>query len=293
MNEIPLRAVSDYTRISTEVIVDSLSTIKDLEIFVQSVCHSVDDERRDQLRKIVIEFQETTQRAINTGIILTNFGQYLRKENLNRELIVKTLNDLTTQLYDIEKQINDLNDDMCKARKDIDDDLFKANVIMGVAITTAVVGVVILLAVATFGIGAAVSCPILCALLASMGLTNSGLLIGTGTVLGITGVILLSFGTSRAHSARMSKKDLEEMHHVLQQLSKEISGVRKKVSESKSLVFNVTNKVVEFELEFKDLATSFEEAGKNLTESATKALETLYDIEQHIISTPRSSCVLL
>jgi len=290
-----LQPVCEYTKQATDEIVVSLEQIKKVEEWIMLVCNRVDEARRSQLRDIIISFQDVTTKARDIGCTLCAFGKSLRNKNHERLMkFTTTLEDIMLQLDDLQKQFKVLFNDMNQTRKDIDDDLFKAKLIMGFAIATAIIGMGILITIATFGIGGLVGCPIFCCVLTSMGLTEAGALLGVGIGAGVAGAGIFCFGAARAHSAMMTKKDLATMQDILQHLAKETNKVRKMVNDCQKDLVQAKKYEGFNELDLNSCADTFERAGQILVEGAQDATNKLYDIETYLVSTTStSSCVLI
>jgi len=294
-DSFPLAPICDYTKQATDGIVESLrQQVKEVENLIDQEFSRVDEERRKQFRSLIHSFLDITIKARDIGCTLCAFGKTLRIEKPERtEEFITTLEDIIRQLDNLQVQFSALNNEFNETREGIENDLIKARCIMIIAIISAVIGVGIIITVITFGIGELVACPFLCALLCSMGLTETGALLGVCGAVGLAGLSLFGLGATRAHSSRMTKEELLELQKLLKLFANETANVRKMVfnSQSKLLLTKGVKKPLD---DIDRCADTLEQAGQMLVEAAHNATNNLYDIEARLVSAPStSSCVLI
>jgi len=110
--------------------------------------------------------------------------------------ILPTLDLVLKEFIDLEKQYVKLNDDINKEIANVDKELEIAHRWMIAGIVVASVSLAVLITVCTFGVGALVGCPVICGVLAGIGLTTTNALIGTASATAVVGAVTFAMATS-------------------------------------------------------------------------------------------------
>lgn len=272
---------------------EQIKIMKCFEQLIEDALVNVDSKRREQLTNVVEHFQAIAQDTSEVGRTVEVIGKALSMNyDTEKANIVKALAEAMAKLDKIQRtSLPALRKEIVNATNAVNMDLTKSKIILGFAISAAILGVAAAMAVCTFGIGLVVGCPVLCGCLATMGLQTAAATYTVGISVSIIGLGVVALAAPRAHSAKLAMEQLDTITNIYDALSEEIQKLTQSIIPVHSALVS-TLKHSELKLDMAKQAKGLEDSGRGLAEQSEASLKKLAEL-QHQITTAKEHCVIL
>jgi len=269
-----------------------------LTLLEQEFCTSlkhVSKDRSDQFFSIIESFRTIVEECGDVGRSVSSVGRAFKTKPGNRQKAIETLKGDLNRLNQIRTRIPGLQVTLNEAIRAVGRDIFISKVLIGVSVTIAILGIAAMITVLTFGIGAAVGCPVLCSVLISMGVADE-ILIGIGASMALGGAAFSIAGVVKARDSIKTENQLVKLNDIYDQLVDETATLEKSVQ----LALHEVDEIIKDDAldvaKIAEVGDKLETSGNRLSQHSLGTLNRLVDIKAQLIKRSKnnsSGCILL
>jgi len=269
-----------------------------LTLLEQEFCTSlkhISKDRSDQFFSIIESFRTIVEECGDVGRSVSSVGRAFKTKPKNRQKAIETLKGDLNRLNQIRTRIPGLQVTLNEAIRAVGRDIFISKVLIGVSVTIAILGIAAMITVLTFGIGAAVGCPVLCSVLISMGVADE-ILIGIGASMALGGAAFSIAGVVKARDSIKTENQLVKLNDIYDQLVDETATLEKSVQ----LALHEVDEIIKDDAldvaKIAEVGDKLETSGNRLSQHSLGALNRLVDIKTQLIKRSKnnsSGCILL